>query len=56
MSKEQLDRRGAKRSPATFAEFHKGKTPASKGRRYAAHPFSIEDHGLRGQIERWLEM
>jgi site-specific recombinase XerD len=38
-----LDRAGRRRSPATMPEFHVGRSPANKGRRYPADPPKVEE-------------
>lgn len=38
-----LDRAGRRRSPATLPEFHAGRPPGSKGRRFPADPPKIEE-------------
>ncbi len=38
-----LDICGRRRSPATFADFHRGRAPRSKGQRYPADPPSIPE-------------
>jgi integrase len=34
---------GRRRSPATLADFHRGRPPRNKGRRYPADPPSVEE-------------
>lgn len=43
MSQLLLDAAGRPRSPATLAEFHAGRPPRNKGRRYPADPPKIEE-------------
>ncbi len=43
MSQLLLDAAGRRRSPATMPEFHTGRPPRNKGRRYPADPPSIEE-------------
>jgi hypothetical protein len=38
-----VDVAGRRRSPATFSEFHLGRSPGSKGRRYPADPARVEE-------------
>jgi site-specific recombinase XerD len=40
---ELLDRAGRRRSPATVPEFHAGRPPGNKGRRYPADPPKVEE-------------
>jgi hypothetical protein len=38
-----VDVAGRRRSPATFSDFHLGRSPANKGRRYPADPPRVEE-------------
>jgi hypothetical protein len=40
------DATGRRRSPATMPEFHRGRPPRNKGRRYPADPPRVEDRCL----------
>jgi site-specific recombinase XerD len=40
---ELVDRAGRRRSPATLPEFHSGRPPGNKGRRYPADPPKIDE-------------
>ena len=38
-----VDAAGRRRSPATFSEFHRGRSPRNKGLRYPADPPRVEE-------------
>jgi hypothetical protein len=40
---ELLDRAGRRRSPATMPEFHAGRSPGNKDRRYPADPPKVDE-------------
>jgi site-specific recombinase XerD len=43
VSVSSVDVAGRRRSPATFSEFHLGRSPGNKGRRYPADPPRVEE-------------
>ena len=42
-TRELEDVAGRRRSPATFSEFHRGRSPRNKGLRYPADPPRVEE-------------